>query len=116
MPERIVDISSIQLDRFDVQVTDTDQSSGIWLRRIDFGPCELVLVRYEAGANVPSHSHSSNTWTVVLQGKLQGPEGYLLPGMIVECIGEYGPRTVEEEVYLLVMQLPGTTYLPSERT
>lgn len=97
----------------DLEALDFSPSAslpGTQSARVPFDPCEAKVMYYPAGTTIPRHHHTGDTLKVILQGRIDRPEGALTPGVLHACGGsEYGPWVVAEDTYLLLLQAPGTT-------
>jgi hypothetical protein len=109
MSEHILDIDQLEFREFS---EGSNQAHGIQLCDLDLTNCILTLVRYLPGANIPRHSHTKRVISVILRGEMTLSGARVGPGSLVECDGPYGPRVVEEEVLLLVIQPKGSEYVP----
>jgi anti-sigma factor ChrR (cupin superfamily) len=101
--EQVVDLEALDF-------SPSEALPGARSARVPFDPCEAKVMYYPAGITIPRHHHTGDTLKVILQGRIDRPEGALTPGVLHACGGsEYGPWVVAEDTYLLLLQAPGTT-------
>lgn len=112
MPENIFTPDPIKWKTFG----KAPHAGGVSLQKLEPFNCEAIFVRYAPGTFMPRHQHTAKTLTVILKGHLLVNGSTIGPGSILECDGPYGPRTVDEEVLMLVLQPCGTQYVPMDES
>jgi len=82
---------------------------GAQVASMDCGVCEVKIVKYPAGTQIPKHKHSGETLKAVLKGKLRFSDGDVPASVMYRCNGEFGYfGTAVEDTVVLVIQKPGT--------